>query len=115
MKIFPTAEQARAGSRNNVLVHQEIRYIENAILTAIDTGYLQVNITGSYMTTAGTDQSPGSGRAYFTAWMADPTDADRSLLDQMNNVLIHFKDLGYSIIRKPVGNNPVSFKWEILW
>jgi hypothetical protein len=115
VKIFPNAEQARNGSRNNVLVHGEIRHLETAILDAIDDGLLTVVITNSVMTLAGSNETPGSGRAYFTAWMADPQVADRSLIDQMNNILIYFKDLGYSIIRKPNGSNAVSFKWEIMW
>lgn len=115
MKIFPNAEQARKGSRNNLVIHREIRHIEEAILDAIDDGLLTVSITDSVMTLAGTSDEPGSGRAYFTAWMADAIDADRALTDQMNNVLIYFKDLGYSIIRKSNGSNAVTFKWEILW
>lgn len=115
MKIFPNAEQARTGSRNNVVIHREIRHIEEAILDAIDAGLLMVSITDSVMTLAGTNESPGTGRAYYNAWTADAQDADRALVDQMNNILIYFKDLGYSIIRKAVGSNAVVFKWEILW
>ena len=115
MKIFPNAEQARSGSRNNVVIHREIRHIEEAILDAIDDGLLTVSITDSVMTLAGSNDAPGSGRAYYTAWMADALTADRALVDQMNNILIYFKDLGYSIIRKSVGSNAVVFKWEILW
>lgn len=115
MKIFPNAEQARSGSRNNVTIHREIRHIEEAILAAIDAGLLMVSITDSVMTLAGSDEAPGSGRAYFTAWMADPLTANRALVDQMNNILIYFKDLGYSIIRKNVGSEAVVFKWEIMW
>ena len=115
MKIFPNAEQARNGSRNNVMIHREIRHIEEAILEAIEDGLLTVVVTNSAMTLTGTNEAPGSGRAYFTAWMADPQVADRALVDQMNNVLIYFKDLGYSIIRKANGSNAVSFKWEVMW
>lgn len=115
MKIFPSAEQARQGSRNNVLIHREIRHIEEAILDAIEDGLLTVNVTTSYMTLLGTDEEPGSGRDYFAAWMDNAQDADRALVDQMNNVLIYFKDLGYSIIRKSTGQGALTFKWEIMW
>lgn len=115
MKIFPNAEQARNGSRNNVVVHREIRHIEEAILDAIDDGLLAVEVTDSVMTLAGTNESPGSGRAYYASWIADAQAADRALTDQMNNILIYFKDLGYSIIRKSTGSGAVTFKWEIMW
>lgn len=116
MKIFPSAEQARQGSRNNVIIHREIRQIEEAILDAIASGDMQVRVSTSFMTLSGSDEEPGSGREYYYAWMLpDQSQADRSLIDQMNNVLIYFKDLGYSIIRKPMGASAVTFQWEIMW
>lgn len=108
MKIFPTAEQARRGSRNNVTIHQEIRAIEEAILAAIQDGELSVQVKNSHMTSAET------GESYYLAWDG-PGEADRALVDQMNNVLIYFKDMGYSIIRKTNADIPTLFYWEVMW
>jgi hypothetical protein len=107
MNIFPNAEQARSGSRNNVIIHQEIREIEEAILVAIDAGALMVSITTTRMTAVGT------GEVYFNVWME--TQENRSLLDQMTSILIYFKDLGYSVTRKTNLDAPQRFLWEIMW
>lgn len=101
--VFMTAEQARAGARNNLLVHNEIRDIENRILTAVDVGHLSVLVGNTRMTTQ---------QDYYKVWQKLQT--DRVLDDQMNEIIKYFTNLGYTITRKQVPNTPLM-NWEIYW
>jgi hypothetical protein len=48
--LFPTGPEARIGARNNIIIFNEIRDIEYAILTAIDAGQLSVAVENTFMT-----------------------------------------------------------------
>jgi len=48
--LFPTGPEARVGARNNIIIFNEIRDIEYAILTAIDAGQLNVAVENTFMT-----------------------------------------------------------------
>jgi hypothetical protein len=50
MNIFPIAREARNGARNNIIIFQEITYIQTQILNAISAGSYSVTISDSYMT-----------------------------------------------------------------
>lgn len=92
-KVFPNAVEARAGARNNVRIYNEIRDIESAILTAIEQGVLEVDITDTYMTDL--DQA---GATYAAVWLDEIE--NRSLSEQMLIVMRHFQDMGYTVTRK---------------
>ncbi len=107
MEVFPNAIDARNGARNNVRIYTEIRAIEAAILTAIDSGLLNVLVTGTFMTDVTT------GQAYASVWL-DETE-NRSLLEQMTLVKKHFQNMGYEITQKLNTTTNNTFKWEVLW
>lgn len=48
--IFPLADQLRLDGRNYLIIHNEIRSIENAILYAADNSLLDAIVYNSYMT-----------------------------------------------------------------
>lgn len=48
--LFPTGPEARIGARNNLVIFNEIRDIEFAILNAIDAGQLSVIVEDTFMT-----------------------------------------------------------------
>lgn len=104
--VFPTAFEARAGSRNNVVIYAEIRAIETVILSRIAGGNLSAIVNTSDMT-SGTNADD-----YCAAWRGDVP--NRSLSEQMELVEKHFRDLGYQITRKLAGSE-TTFFWEILW
>ena len=45
--IFTNATVARSDSRNNTVIHGEIRTIESAVLSNIDAGLLYANIVSN--------------------------------------------------------------------
>ena len=102
MIIFPNALEARNGSINNVMIHDEIREIENQILVAISLGLLTVEITSSPMT---------NDISYYEVFMGIAEDLNKKY--QMQRVKEYFESLKYSI--KQTINTPSSFKWEIYW
>lgn len=107
MIVFPNAKDARDGSRNNLKIYAEIRFIEQAILTAIDDGLLFVQVKTSPMTAEQT------GAPYYE--VAFENGADRSLSEQMTLVIKNFVDLGYTVVRKLNTVTGTTFYWEILW
>lgn len=107
MEVFPNAVEARSGSRNNVRIYTEIRAIEAAILTAIDSGLLNILVAGTYMTDITT------GQLYARVWL-DETE-NRSLTEQMLLVKKHFQNMGYEITQKLNTTPNNTFKWKVLW
>jgi hypothetical protein len=101
--VFITASQARLGARNNLIIHEEIRDIEYAILKAIDLGQLSVKISNTQMTFV-TD--------YYKVWQKQIYNS--VLEDQMDVVITYFTNLGYSITRKESSSN-IQFYWELFW
>ena len=109
MSTFPTAAEARAGSRNNLTIHAEIRSIEQLIYTAISDGSLSVRITTSPMTNP---LALGSN-AYYKVLFEDFN--DRSLKEQIDIVRKNFVDLGYQVTPLKNTSTGNTFLWEILW
>lgn len=107
MIVFPNAIEARAGSRNNLAIYDEIRFIERSILEVISQGQLKVQINTSPMTSIGT------GESYYLVHIGDLN--DRSLAEQMLMVEKHFKNMGYQIVRKANLATKTTFFWEVLW
>ena len=129
MNTFPTAIEARAGSRNNLAIHAEIRAIEEAIYATIVLGFLNVDVgTGTTVNNVTTGfvspmtdplsydpNNPGqiSARDYYGV-LFDGED-NRSLSEQVNIVQKNFVDLGYQMT--PLANLTTgnTFFWRILW
>jgi hypothetical protein len=110
--IMLTATQARAKSQNDSLVFNEIRDIEDAILTAIGNGLYEAMVSGTTMTATAT---PGSLTAivYFNTWQG--TIDDRAKYLQMGQIITYFTDLGYAIERRTNAVTGNTFKWVISW
>ena len=107
-----TATQARAKSQNDSLVFNEIRDIEDAILTAIGNGLYEASVIGTVMTST---VSPAllTSIVYFNTWQG--TIDDRAKYLQMGQIITYFTDLGYAIERR---TNPLTgntFKWVLSW
>lgn len=104
-----TASQARARARNDIVVYNEVKAIELAILHAADTGYLECTVGCTGMTDS--VASP----LYYQAWKG--TCPNSQLQDQMSQVILNFTKLGYSIQRKT--NNEQcdqdTFVWFVSW
>lgn len=111
-----TATEARAKSQNDAVIFNEIRDIEDAILTAVSAGEYDTEVIGTTMTatsSAGTPSPISIARLYFQVWQGS-TD-DRAKFIQMGNVITYFTDLGYSIERRTNNSTSDTFKWIISW
>jgi hypothetical protein len=107
-----TATQARAKSQNDSLIFNEVRDIEDAILTAIDNGLYEANVSGTVMTAT---TSPGTFDSilYFNTWQG--TIDDRAKYLQMGQIITYFTDLGYAIERRTNSLTGNTFKWVVSW
>lgn len=117
MSTFPTAAEARAGSRDNLVIHAEIRAIEAHIYAAIEAGKLIIEVQDSPMTDPLSydplNEAKVDARDYYTTLFTD--NYDRSLQEQINIVQRNFVDLGYQVTplaNKATGN---TFLWRIMW
>lgn len=109
--IMLTADQARAKSRNDSIIFNEIRDIEDAILTACDAGLLEAVVTGTTMTDTGAGIA--AARLYLKAWRG--TQPDRAKEQQMADVVVYFSNLGYQIERRVNSSTGDTFKWAVFW
>ena len=103
--IFVNATQARLNTRNNSVIHAEVRSIENAVLSNIDAGVLYANVSsGTAMT---------NSNAYYFVY--NGVTSDPTKLDQINYVKNYFVDLGYgvNITTNPTTNTTIQ--WNISW
>lgn len=143
-QVFMTAEEARSGSVNNQLIYNEIRDIEQQIISAVRQGLYTLSINNTYMTASTIPVQPAdptistptnsnvillvkpegdgiaSGINYFRVWKCldcgiETTYDQEALRDQMNRVMNHFKDLGYVIDRRITSDNDTTFYWKIMW
>ena len=111
-----TATEARAKSQNDSVIFNEIRDIEDAILTAVGLGLYDTDVIGTTMTatsTAGTPAPIANARLYFSVWHG--TIDDRAKFIQMGQVITYFTDLGYSIERRTNAITGDTFKWIVSW
>lgn len=140
--VFITAQEARLGAVNNQIIYAEIRTIECAILCAVASGKYSISLNNTIMTSStpptippdntsssSTDNavipmydysSEATGLNYFRVWKCldcgiETTYDQIALLDQMNQVIKHFKDLGYVIDRRITSNTDTTFYWKIMW
>jgi hypothetical protein len=110
--VMLTATEARAKTQNDLLIFNETRDIEIAILTAIDNRLYSADITGTRMTaTTGDNLVPA--RLYFQTWQGAIEDRAKAI--QMNQIIKYFTDLGYSIERRTNPNTGDTFKWLVSW
>lgn len=106
-----TASQARAKSKNDIVIFNEIRNIEDAILNTCDAGGLEVYVTGTTMTDTGTGIA--TARLYLKAWTGQLP--DRVKEQQMSEVITYFSNLGYQIERRVNSSTGDTFKWAVFW
>jgi hypothetical protein len=103
--IFVNATTARRDTRNNSVIHAEIRSIESAVLANIDAGILYANvISNTTMTTS---------NVYYFVY--NGTTNNPTALDQLNYVKNYFTGLGYgvSILTNTSTENTIT--WNISW
>jgi hypothetical protein len=109
--IMLNATQARAKAQNDLVIFNEVRTIELAILTAVAAGNYQIETTNSAMTDTGTGRSTAT--AYYNAWQGITSDRSKDV--QMLSVIKYFSDLGYNIERRTNAATGDTFKWLIYW
>jgi hypothetical protein len=109
--IMLTASQARAKSKNDLAIFNEIREIETAILVASSDGELEVVVSGTAMTATGSGMS--LAREYFKAWQGSVP--NRAKEQQMAEVVSYFYNLGYQIERKVNPQTGDTFRWSVYW
>lgn len=109
-----TAAEARAKAQNDSVIFNEIREIEDAIITAASAGDYDATVKGTIMTAeVGIPNVVQTARVYFNVWQGSVD--DRAKFIQMGKVITYFTDLGYSIDRR---TNPVTgdtFIWIVSW
>ena len=119
MAYFPSGSQARERAQGNNTLAQQIAIMEIAVLDAIANGAFAATIsdtstvtiqgttiTGSPMTDNDTD-----GLNYYKAYQGTTTDAVK--IEQMNEVIAHFENKGFTIARK--SSSGTYFYWYITW
>lgn len=103
--IFVNATVARRDSRNNSVIHSEVRSIESAVLANIDAGVLYANIiSGTTMT---------DSNAYYNVYNGITTDPTK--LDQINYVKDYFTGLGYGVSILTNSSSGDTITWNISW
>jgi len=110
--VMLTATQARAKSQNDSVIFNEIRDIEDAILTAVAAGTYDTDVVNTTMTAT---SQPGDAvaRVYFNTWQGSVD--DRAKFVQMAKVVTYFTDLGYAIERRTNSTTGYTFKWVVSW
>lgn len=102
---FINAVQARQNTRDQSVIHDEIRSIESAILANIDAGVLYANISNG---TAMTDSN-----VYYNVYNGLSDDA--TVLDQINYVTRYFINLEYGVIITTNDSTGDTIRWNISW
>ena len=103
--IFVNATTARRDTRNNSVIHAEIRSIESAVLANIDAGVLYANVIGNTTMT--------TSNVYY--YVYNGTTNNPTALDQLNYVKNYFTGLGYgvSVLTNTATENTIT--WNISW
>lgn len=99
-----TATQARSKAQNDLVIFNEVRNIELAILTASAAGSYDITLSTTTMTTSAT---------YANVWKG--VVADRAKEIQMSAVVKYFTDLGYNIDRRTNSITGNTFNWQVYW
>ena len=102
--IMLTAAQARSKAQNDLVIFNEVRSIESAILTASAAGSYNITLSTTTMTTSAT---------YANVWKG--VVADRAKEIQMASIIKYFIDLGYNIERRSNPTTGTTFDWQVYW
>ena len=102
--IMLTAAQARSKAQNDLVIFNEVRSIESAILTASAAGSYNITLSTTTMTTSAT---------YANVWKG--VVADRAKEIQMASIIKYFTDLGYNIERRSNPTTGTTFDWQVYW
>lgn len=102
--IMLTAAQARSKAQNDLVIFNEVRDIEEAILTASAAGSYDITLDSTTMTISA---------IYCNVWKG--VVADRAKEIQMAAIIKYFSDLGYSIERKTNSTTGTTFVWQVYW
>ena len=102
--VMLTASEARSKAQNDLIIFNEVRNIELAILTASADGDYEITIDTTTMTTSA---------MYANVWKG--VIADRAKEVQMATIIKYFTDLGYSIERRSNPTTGTTFDWQIYW
>lgn len=102
--IMLTATQARSKAQNDLVIFNEVRNIEMAILTASASGSYNITVDTTTMS---------SSAVYCNVWKG--VVADRAKEIQMAQIIKYFTDLGYSIERKTNSITGTTFDWVVYW
>ena len=119
MAVFPTGAQARERAQGNNTLVQQIAIIEVEVLDSIAAGTFTatisdtstVTIQGTTITGSPMTDNDTAGQNYYKAYQGTITDTVAT--EQMNEVIAHFQDKGYTIARK--SSSGTYFYWEITW
>lgn len=113
-RIFYTATEARSQALNDLVILNEVRDLEIAIVTAVASGAVDTEVvTTTTMAALTTDTNFVTASEYYDTLQGTRDDRQKSL--QISKVIKYFEDLGYSI--DPVTNQSTNstFKWKISW
>ena len=102
--IMLTAAQARSKAQNDLVIFNEVRSIELAILTASAAGSYDKTLSTTTMTTSA---------IYANVWKG--VVADRAKEIQMATIIKYFTDLGYNIERRSNPTTGTTFNWQVYW
>lgn len=110
--VMLTATEARAKSQNDVIIFNEIRHIEDTILSQVANGNYDAVVNGTSMTSTAAEDVERA-RVYFRTWQGAID--DRAKYIQMGKVITYFTDLGYSIERRTNSGTGDTFNWIVSW
>jgi len=113
-RIFYTATEARSQALQDLVILKEVRDLEIAIVTATNSGLVDVDvITTTTMAALTTDANYTLATEYYDTLRGTREDRQKSL--QISKVIKYFEDLGYTI--DPITNQSTdaTFKWRIAW
>lgn len=102
--IMLTALQARSKAQNDLVIFNEVRNIEMAILIASAAGNYNITLDSTAMSTSA---------VYCNVWKG--VVADRAKEIQMAQIIKYFTDLGYSIERRTNSTTGTTFDWIVYW
>lgn len=130
---FPNADLAKQMARNHTVIWSEICAIQQAILQAISGCELDAD-TGTCVKKGGSFCVIVTGKTPMT-WYSDDPDAvnpyptdpyqyylalieqldDCGIKDQIEQVIAHFTNLGYSIEAQVNPDTNETIQWEVCW
>lgn len=112
MSNFPSAAESLTAVRFDVTIYDEIVAIERAVIVAADATLMEATVDDNTTMTNSTP-SDATSQSYYNVWKK--TETDRVKNDQMNQVIAHFEDKGYTITRQTNGNSADALQWNVQW